>query len=85
MAANLIIGEGEKKPKKYYKNNVDEYKQINIELNKIKELDFNLDSDTKDRKKNGIIASENIKNTNILFIILIIIYLVSLKLIKYIK
>ena len=61
------------------------YKKINTYLNKNKELAFNLDSDIKDIKKNGIKASENIKNTNILFIILIIIYLVSLILIKYIK
>lgn len=72
---------------KLYNDNIDNFNKLNEKLNiyiesKLK-YDYNIDEDKL--KETGIKESDDIKNTNILFIVLIIIYIVSLILIKYIK
>ena len=70
-----------------YNENISNFNQLNKELKTYIEskLDYDYNINLDELKENGIKESKNIKNTNILFIILIIIYIVSLILIKYIK
>ena len=70
-----------------YKESTEIYNELNIDFNEYIKLKFDNDYtiDIDDLRKTGIKESDDIKNTNILFIVLIIIYIVSLILIKYIK
>lgn len=70
-----------------YNENISNFNELNKELKTYIEskLDYDYNTNSDELKENGIKESNNIKNTNILFIILIIIYIVSLILIKYIK
>jgi|UniRef100_A0A6C0JQY4 hypothetical protein len=70
-----------------YKQSTIIYNELNIDFNEYIKLTFDNDYtiDIDDLRTTGIKESDDIKNTNILFIVLIIIYIVSLILIKYIK
>ncbi len=72
---------------KLYNDNIDNFNELNEKLNIYIEskLKYDYDIDEDKLKETGIKESDDIKNTNILFIVLIIIYIVSLILIKYIK
>ena len=72
---------------KLYNDNINNFNELNEKLNIYIEskLDYDYNIDKDKLRETGIIESNDIKNTNILFIILIIIYIVSLILIKYIK
>jgi hypothetical protein len=72
---------------KLYNDNINNFNDLNEKMNIYIEskLEYDYEIDKDKLKETGIKESNDIKNTNILFIILIIIYIVSLILIKYIK